>query len=173
MRRLAAPLALSVLLVLAGCLGGAPAPPTASPTATDPLSLSIDNGATGNVTVRLRLLDGPVEGLNVTYANGTARAYDATSRDELPTGALDGAADVAPRPAPSATRAYTLSGTGLDGTTVDVGHVESAVYSATRTRDGERTLLGWGVVDCDGDPVTELSLSVRDDGAEPTTATCG
>ena len=154
MHRLLAPLALAVLLALAGCNA-----PTEDPTGTN-VSVTVTNQAETRYDVRITLATEPYRSVEITYENGSTRRVDATSLDEIPPGRFDTATDFTIDAAYVQTRRYTLTpGSGSGATYTDLPPNVTVVHFL-RPR-GSDTIGTIGISQCGGSPgLTELSIDI-------------
>ncbi|WP_276299772.1 hypothetical protein [Halorussus lipolyticus] len=161
--RLALPLALVALAVLAGCatVSTDETETTPIPTGSQTFTVEMTGDSSATYVVTARLVADPNEAVAVTYANGTNRTVSVPPGQGAVTfGPESGATRVEPRN-------ETVGGVFFEGTAnfsvtdEDVPATGNAVF--TVRRKGEEVLTAWGFVRCDGH-VADLSLSVTASG---------
>ena len=151
---------LGLLVVLAGC---GSAPPATEPPTDGTLAVSLSNEHDRPYRVDLSVVPPDVEGLRVTYENGTTRQFQVGSMDDLPARALDDATGVEPLGVDAPARQYRLDPGSGTGETSDGVPREAAVVYFILEPDGE--LRAAGLVTCgEGIYRTELSIGVDADG---------
>lgn len=161
MRQLAAPLALVLLAVLAGC-GGLPT--DTSETTSAPGNETFEVRMTGNSSatyvVSASLVADPDEAVAVTYANGTNGTVAVPEQGAVTFGPESGVTGVEPR-------GEVVGGVYFEGspnfsvTANDVPETRTLVY--TVRENGEDLLAAWGLIRCDGH-VSDLSLVADESG---------
>jgi hypothetical protein len=163
--------AVALLALLAGCGavpgGGTPDAPSHT------VSVGISNSHDEPYTVRVSTLPSDVEGLVVTYENGSTRRFDVSSFDALPRAGLQNATGVATTDGAGLTETYTVGpGEGIGATFDDAPPNATVVYFVLR--DGGREVVrGAGVARCSAETgTTDLDLLVRPDGSLHAAVTC-
>lgn len=160
-----------LLVVLAGCsadLGtGTPSSPSHS------VSLTIANNHDERYVVRITPLPSEVDGLEVTYENGSTRRFDVSSFDSLPQGTLRNATAIATTGTEDQTEEFTVGpGQGIGATLEDVPMNAIVVYFVMPV-NGPTRVRGAGVVRCTADTGnTELAITIRPDGSLHSAVTC-
>jgi len=161
----------ALLVVLAGCGavpgGGSPDAPQHT------VSIGISNAHNESYVVRVSTIPPTVEGLEVTYENGSTRRFDVSSFDALPRDGLRNATAIATTDSTGSTREFTVGPTGGIGATLeDVPANATVVYFVLRD-GGHRTVRGAGVARCSSDTATtDLEINIRPDGSLHTSVTC-
>ncbi|MFC7229609.1 hypothetical protein N0B31_19580 [Salinirubellus salinus] len=189
---------LALLLLLAGCGGldagpgdrGTPSPsatptPTPDPTATPTPSptptptatpaperrdLRVEVGATDGTAFEVTVLfvDDPVERVTVRYQDGTERTYAASTRGDLPEGALvDAVALVLEVPVERAVRA----GDDATGGRFSLG-IPTAASDVVYVVTVDGRVHDWDVVTCGDGDVTRLDLTVHEAGVSTGNVGC-
>lgn len=174
-RTLAAVL-LCLVLVLAGCSGQSddgttttidtttiePIPTTTDPTTADQSgTLLVDLRSDSDVTVTVTSVAPENDGIEITYGNGGNQTYEGiTDPESLPGDALVGATTVEPLVGESS-MSYSLSGgSGSGGGAFGWPTEPATVLYSVSGPDG--TVLRWGVLDCDGGTVSDITLDVAE-----------
>jgi hypothetical protein len=166
MYRALAPLALALLLALAGCNV-----PETSPD-EDVVSVSLTNEADRTHDVWITIAAEPFEAVEITYRNGSTRRVPVESLDQLDAGRFDGATNLTILADRVQRQRFALEpDTGIGKTYTDVPADPTVVYfSRVRGDDAVRNV---GVATCGAGPgVTDLRLTVRPDGSYSVETTC-
>ncbi|PSP54900.1 hypothetical protein BRC82_07820 [Halobacteriales archaeon QS_1_67_19] len=168
MKQLALPLALTVLIVLAGC-GGAPSETTTTPPRDQTFEVRMNGDSSATYVVTARLVADPVENVTVSYADGTNRSMALPDRQgAVAYGPDSGATAVEPR-------AESVGGVFFEGTpnfSVTDERVPATGTLVWSVREnGERVLVAWGLIRCDGH-VGSLSLTTNESGVIETGFSC-
>jgi hypothetical protein len=163
-------LVVAVLVALAGC-AGVSGPGTPTDTGQD-VVVTLSNEHTERYRVSVTAVPPAVEGLTVTYENGTTRTFAVTSVEALPRGGLDDATAIATTGGEERSRAFTLGpgegfGTRIEGVSADA----TVVYFVTPTA-GQQRVRGVGSVRCPGATTTDLTVAVSADGSVRTAVVC-
>lgn len=162
----------ALLVVLVGCpSAGEDGSPSPSP---HDVSVTVTNDHDARYVVTVRAIPDGVDGLVVTYENGSARRFDVRSLDALPRSALRNASDVAAAGSTTPSEEVVVGpDEGVETTLTGVPANASVVY-VVRSRDGSPVLRGSGVVRCSpGSDTTELALAIRSDGSLHVGVVCG
>jgi hypothetical protein len=162
---------IALLVVLAGCSGLTDRPTPQSPERE--LSVSVSNDHDDPYRIRVTVVPPTVDGLEVTYENGSTRLFDVSSVDALPQGATRNATAISPTDGDGQSWAATVQpGTGL-GTTIErIPANATVVYFVVPTRTSPQ-VRGAGVVRCSADTEsTHLSLQIRPDGSLHSAVLC-
>ena len=160
-------IALALLVVLAGC-SGLPGNETPAPTEHD-LSVSISNEHDVGYEVGVTAIPAQVEGIEVTYENGTTHRFDVA----LPETALRNATAVATTDSAELSRAFSVGPNEGIGATVEGVPANATVVYFVLPTSGPSTVRGAGVVRCSADTEnTELAVTVRPDGSLHSAVTC-
>ena len=170
-RRVALTLALAFLVLLSGCNLR---PPTDGPgDESTAVRISLQNAAQETYAVDLSVLRDPIDGVRITYVNGTNRTVSAASMADVPPEALEGAVQVEPLGEEVYSERYVLEpGAGIGHTVEDAPRNATVVYAVTRPENRTEPLRTLGVTTCGTDvDVLTLSLSIREDGLDVAT-TC-
>lgn len=161
MKRLALPLALVLLVVLAGCATISDDGTTTTPAENQTFEVRMTGNSSATYVVSARLVADPFENVTVTYANGTNRTVSVPAEQGAVTfGPESGATRVEPRE-------ETVGGVFFEGspnfsvTDNDVPATGNAVF--TVRRKDEAVLTAWGFVRCDSH-VADLSLVANESG---------
>lgn len=162
---------LVLLVVLAGCSGFS-GPGTPTPAEHD-LSVSVSNEHDVGYEVRVTAVPAQVEGIEVTYENGTTHRFDVASFDALPETALRNAAGISAPDSTEISRTFTVGPNEGIGTTIDGVPANATVVYFVLPSSGPSTVRGAGVVRCSPDTeTTELAVTVRPDGSLHSAVTC-
>jgi hypothetical protein len=163
--------ALALLVVLAGCSGFSGGG-TSTPAGHD-LSISVSNEHDVGYEVRVAAIPAEVEGIEVTYENGTTHRFDVASFDALPETALRNATAVATTDSEELSREFVVGPNEGIGTTIDGVPANATVVYFVLPSSGPSTVRGAGVVRCSPDTEnTELALRIRPDGSLHSALTC-
>jgi hypothetical protein len=167
MRRLLAPLALALLLALAGCNVS-----TEDGRTGENVSVTVTNQAETRYDVRVTLATEPFDAVEITYQNGSTRRLDVTSLDGVPPGRFDDATDFTVEAGFVQTRRYTLTpGSGTGATYTDVPPNTTVVHFL-RPR-GADTIGTVGISKCGGSPgLTELTIDILPNRTYSVTNAC-
>ena len=161
----------AVLVVLAGCgaLPGGGSPDVPKHT----VSIGISNDHDESHVVRVSTIPPEVEGLEVTYENGSTRRFDVSSFDALPRGGLRNATAIATTGSTGLTREFTVGpAEGVGATLEDVPANATVVYFVLQNND-HQTARGAGVARCSSDTATTgLEIVIRPDGSLHSSVTC-
>ncbi|SFG86940.1 hypothetical protein SAMN04488063_3161 [Halopelagius inordinatus] len=161
----------AVLVVLAGC--GA-IPGDGSPNVPQhTVSIAVSNNHDESYVVRASAIPPEVEGLEVTYENGSTHRFDVTSFDALPRDELRNATAIATADSTDLTREFAVGpAEGIGGTLDDVSANVTVVYFVLQNGDNH-TARGAGVVQCSSDvETTDLEIVIRPDGSLRSSVTC-
>ena len=164
MRRLA--FACCLALLVAGCNApvaeptpGGPGPGSGTPTAQPTnLSITVENPTRGPYAVSVAVVPGAVEGLTVSYADGTTRTYEPATLATLSPNALDNVTDVRPTNAAASTR---VNATGRERVTSRLPGVtrNATVFHATIDREDNSLVIG-GTLECAGAQQAGVSVEI-------------
>lgn len=161
----------AVLVVLAGCgaLPGGGSPDSPQQT----VSIRISNNHNESHVVRVSTIPPEVEGLEVTYENGSTHRFDVSSFDALPRDGLRNATAIATTDSTGLTREFTVGPAEGIGTTLeDVPANVTVVYFVLQNND-HQTVRGAGVAQCSSDTATtDLEIVIRPDGSLHSAVTC-
>jgi hypothetical protein len=165
----ALPAVVTLLVVLAGC--GVPA--SGPPAATDhDVAVSVSNDHDEPALVRVTALPPAVDGVEVTYENGSTRRFDVPSFDALPRGSLRNATAVAPTGAERPSTAFVVDPSAGVGTTLEDVPANATVAYFLLTADGRRVRAA-GVVRCTPNAeATDLTVRIRPDGSVHSSVSC-
>jgi hypothetical protein len=160
----------ALLIVLAGCSGAPGGTPT--PSGHD-LSVAVSNEHDASYVVRVTAVPADVEGIEVTYGNGSVRRFEVQSFDALPRTALRNATAVAATGPAGLSRELAVGpGEGI-GTTIEGVPADATVVYFVLPGDEPETARGAGVVRCTpGAGTTELVVRIRPDGSLHSSVTC-
>jgi hypothetical protein len=159
----------ALLVVLGGCAVPADGPPTA--TGND-VRVTVSNEHDERSLVRVTALPPTVDGVEVTYENGSTRRFDVPSFDALPNGSLRNATDVAPVAAERPSAEFAVDPSAGVGTTLEDVPANATVVYFLLTADGRRVRAA-GVVRCTPDvEVTDLTVRIRPDGSVHSAVSC-
>ena len=162
--------ALALLVVLAGCSGfsggGTPTP------AEHDLSVSVSNEDDVGYEFRVTAVPARVEGIEVTYENGSTHRFDVSSFDALPETALRNATAV-DAGGQGRSETFRVGPNEGFGTTLEGVPANATVVYFLLPASGPQTVRGAGVVRCSSDTAhTDLSVTVRPDGSVHSAVTC-
>lgn len=162
---------LALLVALAGCSAlpgaGTPEPPEHS------LSVTVSNGHDVRYEVRVAAVPPQVDGIEVTYENGSTHRFDVSSFDALPGTALRNATAVDAGGSADLSRTFTVGPNEGIGTTVDGVPPNATVVYFLLPASGPGTLRGAGVVYCGpGAGNTALTVEIRPDGSTHSSVVC-
>lgn len=160
----------ALLVVSAGCsslLQGEPQP------ASRDVSISVSNEHDASYTVVVSAIPDGVEGIEVTYENGSTRTFDVASLDGVPRPALRNATDVAATGGEDRREVLTVApNEGQSRTMEGVPANATVVYFVRPGTDGE-PLRSAGIVRCTADTgTTALRIAIRADGSLHAGVTC-
>jgi len=164
-------LALVVLLVAAAGCSSLPGDGTDTPASQD-VSITIRNDHDRSYTVAVRTVPTGVEGIAVTYENGSTRTFDVPSLDALPRRALRNATDVVAVGGGGVAQEFQVGPNGGLGTTLENVSAAASVVYFVRSGTGPGDLRGVGVVRCPADTTTDLAITIRGDGSLDSRVTC-
>ena len=158
----------AVLLSIAGCGAALPGPGTP---AGQSISISLSNGFDEGYRVDLAVIPPGVDGIEVTYENGSARRFDVASMDDLPPEALRNASGIDPLGVDAPTRRYTLDpGSGI-GETIEGAPRPATIVFFLSGPGGD--LRSAGVFECgSGVERTEVSIAIDASGEVHTAVHC-
>lgn len=161
----------ALLVVLAGCAGysggGTPTPQEHS------LSLSVSNEHDVAYDVGVTAIPARVEGIEITYGNGSTARYEVRSFDALPRTALRNATAVASGSPEELSRTFTVGPSEGIGTTLDGVPANATVVYFVVPTDRPSEIRGAGVVHCTADTEnTELGIRIRPDGSLHASLAC-
>jgi hypothetical protein len=165
-------LALVVLLVATAGCSSLPGDATDTPAGQD-VSITIRNDHDRSYTVAVRTVPTGVEGIAVTYENGSTRTFDVPSLDALPRRALRNATDVVAIGGSGVAQEFQVGPNGGLGTTLENVSADASVVYFVRSGTGPGDLRGVGVVRCSADTTTDLAITIRGDGSLDSRVTCG
>ncbi|MFB6164309.1 MAG: hypothetical protein ABEJ31_04045 [Haloarculaceae archaeon] len=159
------PALLACLLLVAGCTApDAAAPPTGN------VSVTVHNDADRAYDVSLLLVTGSLDGVDVTYRNGTERTVAVAAPAALPRGALDGATNVTVRSGAVERHDYRLPPGSGRGATYEVPDRNATVVYTLAPAGGP--VRAWGTTTCSASPTLELAITIGSDGANHVATTC-
>jgi hypothetical protein len=165
------PVTVALLVVLAGC--GA-LPGDGSPDKTQhTVSIGISNDHNESYVVRVNAIPPEVEGLEVTYENGSTHRFDVSSFDSLPRDGLRNATAIATTDSRELTREFTVGPTeGIGATLEDVPANATVVYFVLQD-GGRQTVRGAGAARCSSETeTTDIEIVIRPDGSLHSSVTC-
>lgn len=174
MRRITLTVLVAVLVLLAGCSGasggdgtttaapttmGQPTTDGAVPLPADVTALRVVDATPTAYVVDVEGVSGPLDGLRVTYADGSARTFDGST---LPADALVDAVGVAAvGDVPMSMRMAGGPGT-TGGAFGGIGAHTTVVYAVTVAGADGPVLVGWDAVTCGaGTAVTGVDVGVE------------
>ena len=153
----------AVLVMLAGCgaLPGGGSPDVPQHT----VSIEISNNHNESSVVRVSAIPPEIDGLEVTYENGSTRHFGVSSFDALPRERLRNATAVTTTDSRELTREFTVGPTaGIGATLEDVPANATVVYFVLQD-GGHQTVRGAGVARCSSDTeTTDLEIVIHPDG---------
>lgn len=161
----------ALLVVVAGCgaLPGDGAPDAPQRT----VSVDISNEHSERYRVTVSALPPEIEGLEVTYENGSTRRFAVSSFDALPRDGLRNATAVTTTDSRALTREFTVRPTEGIGATLDDAPANATVVYFVRQEPGRQVVRGAGVVRCGaGTETTHLAVRIRSDGSLHSSVTC-
>jgi hypothetical protein len=164
------PATVALLVVLAGCgtLPGGGSPEVTQQT----VSVGLSNDHTESYIVRVSTIPPEVEGLVVTYENGSTHRFDVSSFDALPRDGLRNATAIATTDSTGLRRDFTVGPAERTGATLeDVSANATVVYFVLQDGD-HRTVRGAGVARCADTETTALEIVIRPDGSLHSAVTC-
>jgi hypothetical protein len=165
------PLLVALCLLFAGC---GSVPPTDGETTGGPedsaVDLSLTNGDDEPYAVSVSVTQGSLDGVSVTYENGSTRTFEVGDVSGLPPAALDDAVAVAPQGPAVRTERYDLSpGAGI-GDTFRVPGASTLVYVVSNPSDGVRS---WGKLTCGASAShSSVSITIAPDGSLAVSNAC-
>lgn len=152
-------LVVAALCVLAGCAGA----PAETPTDELAIEYQVSNEGSSTVEVLLAVAPTPLEGVRVTFANGTVREYAVGRIGELPPGTVGDATTLdLIGEEPQTRRLSVQPRTGFGGTFENVTGEGVAVYTVRRPGAGV-VFRGWGEVRCSGSGRMRIDLRIDAD----------
>ena len=163
--------AVVLLIILAGCSA---IPGSRTPLSPDhSVSITIANNHDEPYTVRVTPLPPEVDGLEVTYENGSTRRFDVSSFDALPRDSLRNATGIATTVSEERTEEFTVGPSEGIGTTLEDVPANATVVYFVLPASGPERVRGAGVARCTADTEnTELAITIRPDGSLHSAVTC-
>ena len=162
---------LALLVLLGGC-SALPGNGTPTPAEHD-LSISISNDHDVRYEIRVTAVPPQVEGIEVTYENGSTHRFDVSSFDALPGTALRNATAIDAGGPADLSRTFTVGPSEGIGTTVDGVPANATVVYFVLPASGPGSLRGAGVVRCGPDTGnTALTVEIRSDGSMHSSVVC-
>jgi len=161
----------ALLVVLAGCSA---VPGNESPSVPDHrISITIANNHDTSYVFRVTTIPPDVEGIEITYENGSTRAFDVSSFDGLPEEALRNATATTTAGGEDLSKQFTVPPSGGFGTSIRGVPGDSVTVYFVSPADEPETARSVGVVRCDRDTKnTELAVTIRLDGSLHAAVTC-
>jgi hypothetical protein len=161
----------ALLVVLAGCAGysggGTTTPSEHS------ISVSVSNEHDVTYEVRVTAVPSRIEGIEVTYENGSTARYEVRSFDALPRTALRNATAITSGSPGEVSRTFTVGPAEGIGATIDAVPANATVVYFVLPTDGPSRIRGAGVVRCAADAgSTDLALRIHSDGSLHSSLTC-
>ncbi len=162
---------MAILVALAGCAGYSGG---GTPTAADhSLSVSVSNEHDATYEVRVTAVPARIDGIEVTYENGSTARYEVRSFDALPPTALRNATAVDATGTEEPSRTFTVGPAEGIGATIDAVPANATVVYFVLPTDGPSRIRGAGVVRCAADAgSTDLALRIHSDGSLHSSLTC-
>ncbi len=161
----------ALLVVLAGCaaLPGDGSPDTPQHT----VSITVSNDHNESYRVRVSTIPPDVEGLEVTYENGSTHRFDVSSFDALPRNGLRNATAIATTDSRELTREFTVGPAEGIGATLEGVPANATVVYFVLLDSGQHPVRSAGVVRCTSDTeTTDLEIVIRADGSLHSSVTC-
>lgn len=161
----------TLLVLLAGCaaLPGGESRDTHQHT----VSITVSNNHDESHVVRVTTIPHTVEGLEVTYENGSTHSFDVSSFDALPRNGLRNATAIDTTDSRELTKEFTVEPAAGVGATFESAPANATVvYFVLRDSD-HHPVRSVGVVRCTSDTeATDLEVIIRPDGSVHSAVTC-
>lgn len=163
--------AVALIVVLAGC-SAIPGNGTSPPPDRD-LSVTITNDDDESYVVRVIAIPAGVDGVVVTYANGSTRRFEVSSFDALAPGGLRNATAIATVGSGGRSETFTVGPSEGLGTTIEDVPANATVAYFVLPVEGPERVRAAGVVRCTPDAEhTDLAVTIRPDGSLHAAVTC-
>lgn len=143
-----------LLIVIAGC---SLVPPEQPATQTVEVVVSNNHDVTYGFTVTV--VPPTVEGLEVTYENGSTRSFDVDSIQGLPRTALRNATSITPLGTDARERRFDIEPGSARGTTIEDVPVNSTIAYFVTQRNGAGGLRSVGLTTC-GEAAVRTTLEI-------------
>ncbi|WP_336001998.1 hypothetical protein [Halorientalis halophila] len=164
------PLACALLFALALLAAGCTAPAEDPATGTN-VSVSVTNEHASAQEVRIAVVTGEYDGIDLTYRNGSTRRVVGSNVSAIPPAALANVTDFAVRGDDVQRRSYRLTPGSGTGATYGVDGPATVVY-AYWPRGGER-VTDYGQLGCgQSNAVLDARLVIGANGSDSATVTC-
>lgn len=157
-RPLAIPLAITLAVLTAGCLGSPSSGPNAPP-GEESFTVSVDGDSTHSIYVAVHLYVEPPDSVTLSYENGSTSTVAVPTEQGLTTGDTPDGLRAVDRPE-SDGGVFFEGPAAFSATAQNITETPTAVY-VVRV-DGSDQIAAWGMVSCDGH-VTALDLRAETD----------